>query len=249
MPKHMPEIEARGGEAEGQPGNPAPAAEELPLATFALFTYNQEEYVREAVEGALAQDYPNLEIIISDDASTDGTWDIVMDMATSYSGPHRLLLNKNTSNLGFTSHVNKVFDLSSGKLVVMAAGDDISCPTRVGALIQAWEAQNCPKGMLHSVAQPIDTHGRETREPMKGLIAGRDSMSINFFRANRRKMLVQGATAAYTRDLIEEFGPLENGGLVEDAVLTFRAALSGKLLFVNSALVRYRISSGSISGH
>ena len=38
---------------------------EYPLVTFALFAYNHEQYIREAVEGALAQDYPNLEIIIS----------------------------------------------------------------------------------------------------------------------------------------------------------------------------------------
>ena len=46
---------------------------ELPLLTFALFSYNQENYIRQAVEGALAQDYPRLEIIISDDCSQDET--------------------------------------------------------------------------------------------------------------------------------------------------------------------------------
>lgn len=39
---------------------------EKPLVTFALFAYNQESCIREAVEGALAQDYENLEIILSD---------------------------------------------------------------------------------------------------------------------------------------------------------------------------------------
>ena len=50
---------------------------EFPLVTFALFTYNQERYVREAVEGVLAQTYEPLEIIISDDCSTDMTFSII----------------------------------------------------------------------------------------------------------------------------------------------------------------------------
>ena len=47
------------------------SASDRPLVTFALFAYNQEKYIREAVEGAFAQTYAPLEIILSDDCSTD----------------------------------------------------------------------------------------------------------------------------------------------------------------------------------
>jgi glycosyltransferase involved in cell wall biosynthesis len=52
---------------------------QYPLVSLCIFTYNQEKYIREAVEGALSQDYPNLEIIISDDNSTDSTYDRTID--------------------------------------------------------------------------------------------------------------------------------------------------------------------------
>ncbi len=221
---------------------------QYPLVTFALFVYKQEKYVRGAVESALAQDYQNLEIVISDDASPDSTWKVIEEVVAGYTGPHRLVLNRNPANLGVTSHVNKVFTLAGGELVVVAAGDDISVPTRVTTLVRAWEAQGRCKGMLHSAAQPINPAGQEVRQLMRGVLAGSDSMSLEFFRANRRKMLVHGATAAYTRSLLEEFGALQEGGLVEDAVLTFRAALSGKIIFVDEALVQYRIAETTISG-
>ena len=50
-----------------------------PLVTFALFAYNQEEFIREAVEGAFAQTYEPLEIILSDDCSSDRTYEIIQE--------------------------------------------------------------------------------------------------------------------------------------------------------------------------
>jgi len=47
-----------------------------PLITFALFAYNQERFIREAVQGAFSQTYSPLEIIMSDDCSKDRTFDI-----------------------------------------------------------------------------------------------------------------------------------------------------------------------------
>ena len=48
-----------------------------PLITFALFAYNQEKYIEEAVQGAFLQTYSPLEIILSDDGSTDRTFEII----------------------------------------------------------------------------------------------------------------------------------------------------------------------------
>ena len=62
---------------------------ERPLVTFALLAYNQERFVREAVRAAFEQTYRPLEIILSDDCSQDGTFEVLMNMAQSYTGPHK----------------------------------------------------------------------------------------------------------------------------------------------------------------
>ncbi len=93
-----------------------------PLITFAIFAYNQEKYIRDAIEGAFAQDYSPLEIIISDDCSTDHTFEIIQQMVDEYSGPNVVRLNRNTDNLGLIAHVNKVFELANGDWIVAAAG-------------------------------------------------------------------------------------------------------------------------------
>jgi len=51
--------------------------ETCPKVSIALATYNGEQFIAKQIDSLLLQDYPNLEIVISDDCSTDGTWDIL----------------------------------------------------------------------------------------------------------------------------------------------------------------------------
>jgi len=90
--------------------------QDRPLVTFALFAYNQERFIREAVEGALTQDDSPLEIILSDDCSNDSTFQIIQDVAETYSGTHRVLVNRNAGNLGIGGHVRNLGAISNGKI-------------------------------------------------------------------------------------------------------------------------------------
>ena len=72
------------------------AGDEQLFVTFVLFAYNQEKYIREAVEGALSQTYGAMEIILSDDRSTDRTFEIMEEVVAEYTGIHEVILRKNT---------------------------------------------------------------------------------------------------------------------------------------------------------
>ena len=63
-------------------------------ATFVVIAYNQERYVADAVNSALAQTYSPLRIILTDDCSTDDTFRIMKDLAEKYDGPHEIILNR-----------------------------------------------------------------------------------------------------------------------------------------------------------
>ena len=91
------------------------------MVSLCILTYTQERYIRETVEGALSQDYPNLEIVISDDNSTDSTFRIIKEMTAGYVGPHSLIVNQNSPNKGIIEHVNRVvFELSHGDYIMSA---------------------------------------------------------------------------------------------------------------------------------
>ena len=105
-----------------------------PLVSFLVFAYQQENYIREAIEGAFAQTYSSMEIILSDDCSTDNTFQIMSDMAASYQGPHTIRLNRNAKNLNIGGHLVRCMHLAQGDFLVIAAGDDISLPDRTSEI-------------------------------------------------------------------------------------------------------------------
>jgi glycosyltransferase involved in cell wall biosynthesis len=90
---------------------------DLPLVSFVLIAYNQEQFIAEAIQGAFAQTYSPLEIILSDDCSRDGTFRIMEEMANAYHGPHTVILNRNPKNLGIGGHVNRVMELAQGEWI------------------------------------------------------------------------------------------------------------------------------------
>ena len=110
-----------------------------PLISFILMCYNQEDYIRDAVAGALAQDYSPLEIIICDDCSGDRTFEIAQEVISEYHGPHHVRLYRNENNKGLAGNTNQALGMSRGELIVLAAGDDISLPERTRMIAEAWD--------------------------------------------------------------------------------------------------------------
>ena len=106
----------------------------VPSSASPIKAYDQESLIAEAVAGAFAQTWSPLEIILSDDGSPDGTFRVMQELAAAYTGPHRVVLNRNPKNLGIAGHMNRLARLVSARLWVDSAGDDISEPQRVARL-------------------------------------------------------------------------------------------------------------------
>ena len=212
---------------------------ERPLVTFVLLAYNQEQYVRAAIQGALAQDYEPLEIILSDDCSSDQTFDIMQELASSYQGPHRVRLRQSEVNLGTSLHLAAVSKASSGELLVLASGDDISVPTRTSELANAWLRHGKPTGVLHSKLLQFKediAHGKEV------------SLRYDVNRPVDIRWLLKGKgipfmapTSAFSKTIFEEFPQMPGGTFIEDGPLSARALLVGKVIAVDKCLVFQRI--------
>lgn len=72
----------------------------MPLVSFCLMCYNQEKYIGDALKAALSQTYPNLEIIVSDDCSSDASWEVLNNISSEYGGKKKIKLYRNSQNLG-----------------------------------------------------------------------------------------------------------------------------------------------------
>ncbi len=220
--------------------------DEKVVTTFFLITYNQEKYIREAIKGAFSQTYSPLEIVISDDCSTDGTFRIIEEMCEKYDGQHKIVVNQNRENLGLIGHINRITELSSGELIIYAAGDDISLPHRTAKLVERYLATDRKASLLHSSVYLIDIAGNRvgTRHPPV-ISHGINGMSLEDMALSGA--LIIGATSAFTRKIEETFGPITYSKCVEDLVMGFRSALTGSLEYIPEPLILYRHDSGITS--
>ena len=93
-----------------------------PLVTIGVPVYNGEAYIKKALKSLVSQDYENIEVIISDNASTDATSLICQE----YAGRHpKIKYERNLCNLGAVANFNKLPTLASGKYFMWAAYDDL----------------------------------------------------------------------------------------------------------------------------
>lgn len=115
---------------------------EYPLVSIAIITYNQKNYLRECIDSCLAQDYPNFEIIVADDCSTDGTQDMLREYELEYPGKFVLRLAKN--NQGITANSNAAHFACTGKYIAWMGGDDLMLPAKLTKQVDFMQANpNC----------------------------------------------------------------------------------------------------------
>ncbi len=209
--------------------------------TLLITCYNFERYIREAVEGALAQSYEPLDIIVSDDCSKDRSWEIIQETVAAYTGPHHIILNRNETNLGFARNLNKSFGLARTDWVLNQSGDDISLPTRVERYA-AYIAEHPNVRCMGAWYEAIDSDGK----PKLRKKACKQGSSAT---ANQALVpWVHGVVAAYHMDVFRVFGPMNAQVWNEDTVLPFRAKLLGDIGWVDEVLVRYRFHDANMSG-
>ena len=223
------------------PINKLSPLEERPLVTFALFAYNQEKYIREAVEGAFAQTYEPLEIILSDDCSTDRTFEIMQEMAAGYAGPHAIKLNRNIKNSGISPHVRFIDEMAAGEIIVHAAGDDVSLPERTTVLVNAFGGE---KDLLYvcSNALKISTEGVPlglVSKSTKKVVRDRSGSILTIGLPG-----INGCAVAIRKKLIHAFPSPDVRIVAEDIVLLRRASLIGDAKYIPDVLVKYRQGSG-----
>ena len=227
-----------------------PNSTDKPLLTLMVCGYNQEKFIREAVEAAFAQTYSPLQIILSDDSSTDRTFEIMRELADAYLGQHQVVLNRNATNVGLAAHFNRMVQLAHGQLLVGAAGDDISFPNRVETIYQAWEKSGRKAIGIQSGFVTIDEDGTLANGSVDCAITEKLHFSEekpgleNYVRTLKPGIL--GASFAVSASVFSTFGPLPVTLIHEDSVIGLRVLCMGSLVFINTPLVKRRIHRNNL---
>lgn len=150
---------------------PIPAQANIPLVSIGVPVYNEARFLGQTIDSLLAQDYPHLEFIVSDNASTDGTLEIC-ERTSELDARVRVL--RSESNLGSSANFQRCLDEANGEWFLWAGGHDLwshdmisrcvaALQVHPGAVVavpeSGWiDAESRPFGARASI---LDTRGME----------------------------------------------------------------------------------------
>ena len=209
-------------------------------ATFALVSYNQQDIVEEAARAVLAQDSDPLQIILSDDASSDRTFEILQKIAEEYQGPHHVTARRNAQNLGLNGHMKEVVTVAQCDFIIWIAGDDVSVPNRARRILEAQKKTGAK--LIFSDAQTRRPDGSVGSQNYRKALLYKESFTLE--EAATSFALYLGATAAWHKDLHDRYGGFPKDRAHEDLILGFRAAMENSLHYIPEDLVIYLEDAG-----
>ncbi len=206
-----------------------------PLVSVVIATYNSGDYLREAVDSVLSQTVTDLELLVVDDGSTDGTRDLIANV----SDPRVIYIWQ--PNGGQTVAKNHGVRRSRGEFIGFCDGDDYWYPNKLELQLPKFN-QSSRTGVVYSPADTIDEHGKllggEIAEKFSGQVT--DELFLRNF--------VPFGTAMVRRRCMEEVGGFDESlAMGIDWDLWLRISARYHFDYVPQSTYAYRIWSGQMS--
>lgn len=241
-------------------GAAAAMAEDSPLITAVTIFLNGEKYIAEAIESVLAQSYPNWELVLVDDGSTDGATAIARDYAARHPDRIRYIEHPGHENRGMSASRNAGVAAGRGRYISFLDADDVWLPERLERFVEAarafphagmiygptlyWFSWAEARGETPPVPGQADFPG-ELDLPTWELIAPPTAL--------RRFLVTQGAclpgicSLLVRRDAYEAIGGFEPSfrGLYEDQVFLSKMTATQPVVVIDEILDHYRQHSES----
>ena len=214
-----------------------------PSVSICIPTYNYARYLPDALDSACRQSFTDIEIVVVDNCSDDGTQELVSEYARRES---RIVYHRNDTNIGMTGNFNLAMNLAHGKYIKFLCADDILKPDCVRSMVEVMEGS--PEVSLVGCRRSIfnDDKSRTGTLGYAGKPFSRDGRRVIrecYFNGN----LIGEPTAVLFRkaDIVSGFD--ESYHQLIDLDLWFRLLESGDFVFIDDVLcgVREHGSSGS----
>lgn len=202
------------------------------LISIVLPVYNGSTYISCSIDSILAQTYPNWELIIVDDASTDETPSIISEYAKKDS---RIKIHTNSENLKLPESLNTGFRMAGGNYFTWTSDDNMFRPTALERMLAAFEAH--PEvSMVYTEYDFIDENDAFVRKSFTREIRHLASYDVC------------GACFLYTADVARKTGEYDSSVfLAEDYDYWIRLAQHGNFFYLKENLYQYRTHSSSLS--
>jgi glycosyltransferase involved in cell wall biosynthesis len=210
-----------------------------PQVSVAIISYQQKAYIAEALQSVVDQDYPNLQIVVSDDHSTDGTAEEIAKFAERY--PERVAALLNDENVGLTRNSNRALRSCTGKYVCFLGGDDLFLPGKVSRQVE-WFEERSERALCGHQVEVFYDDGSPSHPYSRPMTSGTGAADL----------IRHGPFAACSTmvriDKLPAHGFDERLSLVSDFLLWVEVlADGGEFGFVPGTYARYRRHGANIS--
>lgn len=196
--------------------------------SVAMATYNGEKYLIQQLDSVFEQTVLPNEIIIVDDCSTDNSWNLLQEYASSHTG---IKLSRNPQNLGACQTFAQAISLCGSEYIVLADQDDVWLPNKLELLLK-----NIGDNMLiHSDAYLVDESLQIMTDTFKKGVMSQRNFTDYLFANN-----VTGCTCLFRRELVDNFWPIPAGFYIHDHYLALCASYSGTIKYLPQPLIYYR---------
>ena len=214
-----------------------------PLVSIIIITFNQEKYISECVNSVARQDYPNLEVVIADDGSTDGTRYILHKLASKYPDIIKLVLSD--VNKGITKNSNSALEQCSGKYIAFTGGDDVFLPNKIKYQV-AWLEESEQRSLCGHDAIWINGEGDEIGLHSSDLIP----MSEGFGPCGiiRHGPPFCSSSILFRRSSLPEYGFHPKLNSISDWKLMIDLVRDGSCYgYIDGVFIRYRRHGGNVT--
>lgn len=217
-----------------------------PAVTVVVASYNHERFVTGALDSVKGQTHPAVQLIVTDDASSDASRDKIRSWARNNDVSARFVFNE--KNLGICPTFNRALALVETPYYTVMAADDEMLPPRLAAQVALLEGE--PGSVAcYSNAALMDDSGTTLDRSFKDeyRFAGRSWPSGNIFEELCRGNWIPAPSVLLRTAAVRAVGGYDERWRVEDYSLWLRLAARGRFEVVDDCLVRYRLHDASMT--
>jgi len=217
-----------------------------PLVTIVALCYNHARFLPEALDSIQNQTYPNLEVLLVDNASTDGSPDVLREYARA--NPTWQLLAQ-PRNLGLCAAFNLAYRHSKGEFLVDFATDDVLLPQRIAAQVAAFQRLPATYGVVYSDAELIDEDSRHVRFHYRRTAQGLQPRPASgyVFQDILQRYFISTPTMLMRRATLDALGGYDETLYYEDFDFWVRASRDWAFYFLDEVNTRKRLHPQAMS--
>ncbi|MGK0136895.1 MAG: glycosyltransferase involved in cell wall biosynthesis [Algoriphagus sp.] len=241
-----------------------------PRFSICIPNFNYENYIEITIDSVLNQDFTDFEIIIVDNASTDGSWKLIEDYVAI---DQRIKTFKNGVNIGFAPNLQEVTTKATGEFILLLSSDDLMRPGALSKMNQVITdlGDVANRSVIHTGSSIIDENGKEDYSVYRDYSKGNDnpngffshvSSNYNGYTGEHfvekgqvvlKAAVSSGKSAAtfcatfFSRTLWEEVGGYDvSFQIIPDTIFLYRLLnQDSKMVYVHEKLFDYRIHSNN----